>query len=99
MIYNKDYGFEFLIFNDNNPKNIIVTPFVRKDTPVKNSNFSNILLRLILTFKTYIVNFNKELQDFDFKYLELNTKILKKITPNLRNKIKIYVFILYREKS
>ena len=79
MIYNKDYGFEFLVFNEINPNNIICTPFTRKDTPVKNSNFSNILLRLILTFKTYIITFNKQLQDFDFKYLELNTHIIEKL--------------------
>ena len=79
MIYNKDYGFEFLVSKIANPKNIIASPFVRKDTPVNNSNFSNILLRLILTFKTYIIQFDKQLQDFDFKYLELNTHIINKL--------------------
>ena len=75
MIYNKDYGFESIIFNKYD-LNIICSPFSRKDTPIVGSNFSNLLLRLILTFKTYLVNFDMKLQEFDFKYLEKNKKII-----------------------
>jgi hypothetical protein len=48
MIYNINYGFD--------PENnyVICIPFSRKDTPIKGSNFSSLLLRLILTFKIYI---------------------------------------------
>jgi hypothetical protein len=75
MIYNKDYGIEALTLSNFNI-NILCTPFSRKDTPVVGSNFSNLLLRLILTFKTYLKNFNGELTDFDFKYMERNNKII-----------------------
>ena len=80
MIYNKDYGFSFMHFDDeHNDIFKICSPFIRKDTPVKNSNFSNILLTLILTFKIYIIEFNSELQDFDFLNIIRNKAIFKEI--------------------
>jgi hypothetical protein len=80
MVYNKDYGFSFIIFNEERNNNgRLCSPFVRKDTPIKNSNFSNMLLRLILTFKTYIINFNGMLQDYDFEYIEMNPSIINDI--------------------
>ena len=71
MIYNMDYGFSFLYNYENNYERIC-SPFLRKDTPVKNSDFSSILLRLILTFKTYIIEFKSLLQDFDYTNLYNN---------------------------
>ena len=82
MVYNEKYGFAFLKLNDEDIKNIrICTPFVRKDTPVKNSDFSNILLRLILTFKIYIEKYNRQLNDelFDIENLVRNKPIINKI--------------------
>ena len=76
MIYNKDYGFSFLVIPEE--KNVIerlCSPFVRKDTPVKNSKFSSILLTLILTFKTYINN-DYKLYDADFYNLDNNKSVL-----------------------
>ena len=52
MTYNKDYGFDFLVDDYANPFKRLSVPFARKDTPINNSNFSNKLLTLILTFRT-----------------------------------------------
>ena len=49
------------------------------DEKILNSNFSNILLTLILTFKIYIIEFNSELQDFDFLNIIRNKAIFKEI--------------------
>ena len=78
MKYNEHYGFEHIILNDKNKKYRICTPFARKDTPILNSNFSNIILRLILTFNIYIKNFNSKLNDelFDFDNLKNNKLII-----------------------
>ena len=78
MIYNKDYGLEAITLNNFNI-NILCSPFARKDTPIVGSNFSNLLLRLILTFKTYMINFNMKLTDFDFEYMEKNNKIIMEL--------------------
>ena len=47
------------------------------------------LLRILLTLKTYVINFSMKLQDFDFKYLELNNKVLLNLTKILQNLTKI----------
>ena len=68
-IYNMDYGFSFLYFEDEKYDiNRLCSPFLRKDTPIKNSKFSSILYTLILTFKVYINNeckLNNDLMDFN----------------------------------
>ena len=65
MKYNELYGF----FNLKNDYNRVCIPYIRKDTPVKGSNFSSILLTLMLTFNVYITKYNcslnEELYDFD----------------------------------
>jgi len=61
-VYQTDYGFSFLYFNQNDTHRLC-SPFSRKDTPVKDSNFSSILYTLLLTFKTYIKIYNCELTD------------------------------------
>jgi len=53
MKYNEKYGFEFIVKKDYKYVPRLCTPFERKDTPVTDSKFSNILLSLILTFITY----------------------------------------------
>ena len=74
MKYNENYGFAFLYTEEDIFEKICI-PFLRKDTPVFNSNFSSILLRLILTFKTYIIQFNSFIQDFDYKNIYKNTQL------------------------
>jgi hypothetical protein len=70
MIFNINYGF------DKDNKNVLCIPFLRRDTPVKNSNFSSILLRLILTFKAYIKEFNLKLQESDYTRIYNNIPYL-----------------------
>ena len=85
MIYNIRYGF------DNENKNVICIPFLRKDTPIKNSNFSSLLLKLILTFKTYISNFDLKLQNSDYERIHNNISymyILQNICGDLDNYIR-----------
>jgi hypothetical protein len=77
MIYNQNYGFL------ENEKHRICIPYIRKDTPVKNSKFSNILLSLILTFKTYITEFNGKLTEYDYINIRNNPEILKELIPKL----------------
>ena len=59
--YNKDYGFAY-IFDKTDivfDKDIrLCVPFSRKDTPLYNSNFSSILLTMILTMIYYIKKIN-----------------------------------------
>ena len=80
MKNNEHYGLSFLHLEEE--KDIIFricTPFSRRDTPVKNSNFSNVLLTLILTFKLYIEQYKKKIQDFDFKNLCNNKFIITEL--------------------
>jgi hypothetical protein len=83
MIYNKEYGFAYTIYKDLYYNSRICTPFTRKDTPVKNSKFSSILLTLILTFKEYIIKYKSCLNEeklYDYNNILLNNKtILKEI--------------------
>lgn len=91
MTYNKNYGFSFFKYTEE--KYFIeklCTPFVRKDTPVKNSTFSSILLTLILTLKTYIFEFGIKLQDFDFENLATNIYLLDELLDYDRS---LYDFI------
>ena len=75
LTYRKDYGFSFFKFKgDNNYR--LCSPFLRKDTPIHNSNFSSILLQLILTFKTYIIEFKQKLQTYDFDMIINDSYIL-----------------------
>jgi hypothetical protein len=93
MIYNKDYGFSFLVFSEE--KNVmqrLCSPFLRKDTPVKNSKFSSILLTLILTFKTYI-NKSCELNDYDYKNLNNNRSILNSLMKYLSEEFRVLLNI------
>lgn len=71
MRYNENYGFEFKIFNDINNESRICSPFSRRFTPVKKSDFSSLIIRLILTFKIYITHYDYQLNDelFDFNNL------------------------------
>ena len=77
MEYEKEYGFSFLIFEDEK-FNIerICKPFTRRKTPVKNSNFSSLLLRLILTFRLYFEKYKYELQNFDYINICNNKSII-----------------------
>ena len=78
MKYKEKYGFSFIYFDDEKD-NIwrICSPFTRKDTPIKNSNFSSIILQLILTFKTYMIEFEFKLQDNDYINIANNISIFK----------------------
>jgi hypothetical protein len=79
MTYNKDYGFAFTIEKDYYHQPRICTPFARKDTPVKNSNFSSLLLTLILTFKEYITNYGCKLDHailYDYNNFLSNKQLL-----------------------
>ena len=71
MRYNETFGFEFKIFNDKSNESRICSPFARRFTPVKNSSFASLIIRLILTFKIYITQYKYELNDdlFDFNNL------------------------------
>jgi hypothetical protein len=82
MTYNKDYGFAYIIYNDIYYIPRICTPFARKDTPVKNSNFSSLLLTLILTFKEYIKKYDCCLNHdilYDYNNILLDKKLLSDI--------------------
>jgi hypothetical protein len=86
--------------NDDKLKNTnvfyrICTPFIRKNTPVKNSNFSDILLRLLLIFNLYIRKFQCQLQIFDFENIVKNKSIIDNITIPNNYYIKLYDELLY----
>ena len=85
MIFNINYGFDI----DN--KYVICSPFLRKDTPIKKSNFSSLLLRLILTFISYIKNYNMELQDTDYNKIYNNEQYLYDLVE-INNKLDEYIF-------
>ena len=70
LIYNINYGF------DTQNTNVICIPFSRKDTPIRGSNFSSLLLRLILTFNIYIINFDLKLQDSDYTRIHNDIELL-----------------------
>ena len=57
-------------------KGRMCSPFMRKDTPNKKSNFSNVLVRLILTCKTYIEEFKNNFLSEDFEYIENNPGLI-----------------------
>ena len=73
MIYNKNYGFD--LTNDNR----LCIPYSRKDTPLIGSNFSSIMMTLILTFKIYNEEEKHLLKYEDFKYIVENTLIFNKM--------------------
>jgi len=78
MTYKQHYGFEFLHSNDKiiqNQKHRLCVPFSRKDTPIKNSYFSSILLTLILTFKIYIKQFNENKSLFEQDYINIKNDL------------------------
>lgn len=84
MEYNKNYGFEYMFSEDKMEYNYrICSPFIRKDTPLKKSQFSNIFLTLILTIKAYKLLTNNEFklldQLYDYNNILQNINILKKI--------------------
>ena len=55
LVYNDNYGFLHKIYEtDINDKIRFCIPFARKDTPIRNSNFSSILIPIYLTFKHYL---------------------------------------------
>ena len=64
MKYMMDYG-----TNPSEPHKRLCIPYLRKDQPIKRSNFSNILLSLILTFKTYIYHNKNRLTIDDMKQI------------------------------
>ena len=77
MRYNDDYGFLHNIVTDEIDKNTIrlVTPFLRRDTPLKKSNFSSILIPIYLTVKYYLENgfdINDAYNLFKHNYLIMN---------------------------
>jgi hypothetical protein len=75
--YKKDYGFD-IIENDTDIIDFkLCIPYLKKDTPSKKSNFSDILLRLILTFNIYITEYNSELQDDDIELIITNKNLLR----------------------
>ena len=74
--FNKDYGFVHQ-FEANDIR--LCVPFSRKDTPLKHSNFSSILLTMILTIKYYIIN---QLQPIhDYKLIVNNYKKIIYVLP------------------
>jgi hypothetical protein len=80
MNYRGDYGLALTVFNEEKEKIIrIAIPYIRKDTPVLKSNFSNLLLKIVLTIKIYVEQFNGILQDEDIYSLVLNRSYLTKI--------------------
>ena len=82
MTYNKDYGFAYTIDKDLYYIPRICTPFARKDTPVKNSKFSSLLLTLILTFKEYIYKYDCCLNHdtlYDYNNFLSNKQLIKEI--------------------
>ena len=83
--YNKDYGFAY-IFDKTDvafDKDIrLCVPFSRKDTPLYNSNFSSILLTMILTV-IYYINVRKNILDekYDYNLVVKNYKEIMIILP------------------
>ena len=101
MVYNKQYGFAHVINKDYNHIPRICTPFTRKDTPVKNSKFSNILLTMILTFKEYIKKYDSYLNNdilYDYYNILNNKTILSDIilllSIEIERKNEIYAILL-----
>jgi len=81
MIYNQNYGFSFLLFKDDlECINRLAIPFTRKNTPVKKSNFSNVLLTIILTIRTYIEEYKCIVIEEDIINFQNNKHILLNIT-------------------
>jgi hypothetical protein len=73
------------------------SPFIRKDTPNKKSNFSNVLVRLILTCKTYIKEFKNNFLSEDFEYIENNPGLINdfiKILEKNNEKYQDYIVLL-----
>ena len=57
LIYKDNYGFLHKVESSYIKNKIrFCIPFARKDTPIKNSNFSSILIPIFLTFKEYLKN-------------------------------------------
>jgi len=76
--FNKDYGFVHH-FEDSDIR--LCVPFSRKDTPLKHSNFSSILLTMILTIKYYII---KQLDPIhDYKLIVNNYKKIIYVLPEI----------------
>ena len=81
MKYKEKYGFSFeYLEKEKNDKHRLCSPFLRKDTPIQNSQFSSILLTLILTFIEYIKN---GLQDSDYNNILRNPSILTELKTKL----------------
>jgi len=83
--YNKDYGFAYT-FDKNDvsfDKDIrLCIPFSRKDTPLYNSNFSSILLTIILTIIYYIeYRKNKIDEKYDYNLIVKYYKEIVNILP------------------
>ena len=116
MIYKKDYGFIFDIYKNYLKNKLrLAIPYIRKDTPVENSYFSDIVLTILLTIKIYEKN-NFKLNDHDYENLDSNFGLfvsfynklidLKIIDTSKFNKNKLDYkklvsnkFILFREKN
>ena len=82
--YNKDYGFAHLfdkteIVFDKDIR--LCIPFSRKDTPLYYSNFSSIILTMILTFKYYITNEIKLNETYDYYLVNKNYRKMIDILP------------------
>lgn len=71
MKYNQDYGFEYIT----EQKEVIqrlCQPFSKKNTPVKHSNFNNILITLCCTFISYKEQFESKFNEYDIKNIYIN---------------------------
>jgi hypothetical protein len=82
--YNKDYGFAHLFDKTDIlfEKDIrLCVPFSRKDTPLYHSNFSNIILTIILTIHYYITNNNQLDENYDYYLVVNNYKKIIDILP------------------
>jgi hypothetical protein len=99
MNNNEDYGLSFLVSkNEKNTFWRICTPFARKDTPIKDSNFSSLLLKLILTIKLYIQTYKSELQDFDYENICKNKIIITELLPIIKNAIDEKEIIIFYKR-
>jgi hypothetical protein len=72
--YNLDYGFDDVDKKANN----LCIPYIRKNTPMSGSKFSDLLLTIIFTFHFYKNNGYK-LRTEDYKYLDNNPFLYNKI--------------------
>ena len=85
MKYKMDYGFD-----PKKPHKRLCIPYSRKDRPMDGSNFSNILLSIMLLFKPYKKYFNNKLTIYEIKQIFENLSLYYKMIDIKYDNIKYF---------